>query len=204
MLKLLQSVGITLLVLMYPLLVYLAIRYDVSWLVPMLIAAVCLRRFYRSDYSDWKFLLFGILLVFGALFFQIFSAKVIPIFMHMAMFLVFYKTLQTDASLIERFARLDFPDLPPGIPEYCRQVTWLWVGFFAVNVVVCVGLALWADNAVWALYNGVIIYFLLGTLMMSEYVWRKLRFPWLEVKPFRQSMVNMIKNGHTVWDRQDN
>jgi len=186
---------------MYPLLVYLAIRYDVSWVIPMLIAVLCLRRFYHSDYSDWKFLLFGVLLLFGAFFFQIFSAKVIPIFMNMAMFIVFYKTLQTDRSLIERFARLDFPELPSGIPEYCRQVTWLWAGFFAMNVAVCICLALWADDATWALYNGVIIYFLLGTLMMSEYVWRRLRFPWLEVKPFKQSMMNMIKNGHTVWDR---
>jgi len=187
---------------MYPLLVYLAIKYDVSWIIPVLISALCLRRFYHSGYSDWKFLLFGVLLLFGALFFQVFSAKVIPIFINMAMFFIFYKTLQTDESLIERFAKLDFPELPDGIPEYCRQVTWLWVGFFAMNMMVCTGLALWANDALWALYNGVIIYFLLGTLMVSEYVWRRLRFPELEIKPFKQSMMNMIKNGHTVWDHK--
>ncbi len=202
MLKLIQSVGVTLLALMYPLLVYLAISNGFSWVVPMLIAVFCLRRFYLSGYSDWKFLLFGLLLLFGALFFQVFSAKVIPILMHALMFLVFYKTLQTDTPLIERFARLDFPELPDEIAAYCRQVTRIWVAFFGTNVVVCAALALWADDAVWALYNGVIIYFLVGTLMMSEYVWRKFHFPWLDVKPFRESMMNMIKNGHTVWDHK--
>ncbi|MDX8397508.1 MAG: hypothetical protein R8K49_04220 [Mariprofundaceae bacterium] len=198
----LQSVGLTLLTLSYPLLVYLAITHDMSWVVPLLIALFCLRAFYRSSYSEWKFVVVALLLLLGAIFFQELSAKVIPVFIHSAMFMVFYASLQTKSSLIERFARLDFPELPPKIPEYCRQVTCLWAGFFAVNVLVCAALALWASDALWALYNGVMIYFLLGTLMMSEYVWRRLRFPWLEVKPFHQSMMNMIKNGHTVWDKE--
>ncbi|MDQ6991750.1 MAG: hypothetical protein Q9M11_08480 [Mariprofundaceae bacterium] len=195
-----QPVVITILALTYPFLVYLAITHGVSWLVPTLLAMIFLRRFYHSSYSDWKFVLIASLLLLGAIFFQTLSAKVIPVFMHAAMFLVFYRSLQTDASLIERFARLDFPELPDGIPQYCRQVTWVWSVFFAVNVLLCSALALWADDALWALYNGAIIYLLLGMLMMVEYIFRRLRFPNLEVKPFKQSMMNMIKNGHTVWD----
>lgn len=145
----------------------------------------------------------AVLLLIGADFFQNISAKVIPVLMHLSLFLVFYGSLKSDASLIERFARLDFPELPPKIPEYCRQVTWLWAGFFAMNIMISTALALWADDVLWALYNGVVIYFLLGTLMMLEYVFRRLRFPWLEVKPFKESMMNMIKNGHTVWDRKE-
>jgi len=124
-----------------------------------------------------------------------------PIIMHTAMFFVFYNTLSSSSSLIERFARLDFPELPPKIPEYCRQVTKVWCSFFALNIVICSALAIWATDAQWAWYNGLIIYFLLGGLMVAEYIVRRLRFPWLETKPFKESMVNMIQNGHTVWNR---
>ncbi len=124
----------------------------------------------------------------------------IPVLIHTSMFLVFYGSLRTDSSLIERFARLDFPELPPGIAEYCRKVTWLWSGFFALNILFCSALAIWADDAFWALYNGAIIYLLLGTMMVSEYVWRRMSYPWLEVPPLKQSMMNIIKNGHTVWN----
>jgi len=203
LLQRIQPVLYTILALSYPFLVYWAIGHGFSWLVPVLIASFCFYRFYRSYYLAWDFLAIGLLLLLGAYFFQDLSAKLMPVFMHLSMFLVFYGSLKSDASLIERFARLDFPELPPKIPEYCRQVTWLWTGFFAVNIVVCSALALWADDGLWALYTGVISYFLLGTLMMLEYVFRRLRFPWLEVKPFKESMMNMIKNGHTVWDRKE-
>jgi len=191
------------LIIAYPLLVYWAVTNGVSWVVPLIIAVVCLQRFYRSGYSAWKFLLFALLLLLGAIFFQTLSAKVIPVFIYTALFFIFYKSLQTKASLIERFARLDFPELPPKIPEYCRQVTWVWTCFFALNIFICSALALWATDALWAWYVGAISYFLLGSLMMGEYIFRRLRFPWLEVPPFKASMMNMIKNGHTVWDSKD-
>jgi len=185
----------------YPILVYWAVTHGISWVVPVVISAFCLQRFYHSHYEDWKFLIFAVCLWVGAIYFQTFSAKVMPIIMHGALFFVFYNTLSSQSSLIERFARLDFPELPPRIPEYCRQVTQVWCAFFALNIVICSALALWATDAQWAWYNGFIIYLLLGGLMSAEYIVRRLRFPWLETKPIKESMMNMIQNGHTVWNR---
>ncbi|MDQ6993891.1 MAG: hypothetical protein Q9M31_10475 [Mariprofundus sp.] len=128
------------------------------------------------------------------------SAKMIPVFIFSSLFCLFFSTLRSERPMIERFARLDFPELPPGIPEYCRKVTYVWTAFFAANIFTCTALALLADNDIWALYTGLISYLLLGALMLFEYIWRRLRYPWLETLPFKQSMMNMIKNGHTVWN----
>lgn len=147
----------------------------------------------------WLLALLALALLAGAVFFRQYAAKMIPVLIHTSMFLLFYGSLRSGAPLIERFARLDFPELPPGIAEYCRKVTWVWAAFFAANIVWCSALAIWAGNGFWALYNGVVIYVLLGLLIVSEYVWRRLRYPWLEVPPFRQSVANIIKNGHTIW-----
>jgi len=198
--KPIRSIAVTLLVLSYPFMEYLAITNGVSWIIPIVIGVICFQRF-RAGGKSAPIYGFIILLMFcGAIFFQDLSAKMIPVFIHTSLFLVFYGSLQTDSSLIERFARLDFPELPPGIAEYCRKVTWVWSGFFALNIVFCTALAIWADTAFWAFYNGGIIYVLIGIMMVSEYIWRRTRYPWLEVHPFRQSMMNIIKNGHTVWN----
>lgn len=198
--KVFLSTVVTLLILGYPVLVYLAITNGVSWVFPLVVGVVFVRRALAGGEQAVKSGLIALALLTGAIFFQNISAKMIPVLIHASMFLVFYGSLRTDSSLIERFARLDFPELPPGIAEYCRNVTWVWSGFFALNIVFCTALAIWADDALWALYNGGIIYLLLGMMMTSEYVWRRLRYPWLEVPPFKQSMMNIINNGHTVWN----
>jgi len=198
--KLIKSIAVTLLVLGYPLLVYMAITNGVSWIFPVVVGVIFFRRFRAGGESSLFYGLVALFLLGGAIFFQNISAKMIPVLIHTSMFLVFYGSLRTDSSLIERFARLDFPELPPGIAEYCRNVTRVWVVFFALNILFCTALAIWADDALWALYNGGIIYLLLGTMMVAEYIWRRIRYPWLEVPPLKQSMLNIIKNGHTVWN----
>jgi len=197
--KSLQSAGVTLLVLGYPIFAYLAISHGISWLFPAIIGVLFLQRVRKGGEHAPVYVIIGLLLLAGALFFQEISAKMLPVLIHFSMLLLFFSSLRTEASIIERFARLDFPELPPGIATYCRKLTWLWSGFFLFNILFCAGLAIWADDHVWALYNGAVIYLLLGLLVAGEYIWRRLRFPWLEVPPFRQSVMNMIRNGHTVW-----
>jgi len=171
-----------------------------SWVFPLVVGVIFVRRSLTGGKSAVKFGLIALVLLSGAIFFQNISAKMIPVLIHFSMFLVFYGSLRTDASLIEQFARLDFPELPPGIAEYCRKVTWVWTFFFAINIVFCTALAIWADDALWAFYNGGMIYLLLGIMMTSEYIWRRFRYPWLETRPFKESMMNIIKNGHTIWN----
>jgi uncharacterized membrane protein len=187
-------------VLGYPLLVYLAINNGLSWLFSILFGTLFLRRAMAGGKQALLFVLLAVLLFGGAILFQEISAKMIPVFVHVSMFTVFYTSLHTDASIIERFARLDFPEMPPEIVAYTRKVTIVWCAFFAINILLCSALALWADNALWTLYNGGIIYLLLGLMMISEYLWRRIRYPWLEIPPLKQSLINIIKNGRPVWN----
>jgi len=58
---------------------------------------------------------------------------------------------------------------------YMRKVTQVWCGFFVINGAIAFGTALWASEAVWSLYTGVISYALMALLFGAEYLVR-LRF----------------------------
>ena len=56
---------------------------------------------------------------------------------------------------------------------YTRKVTQVWCGFFVLNGGLALGTALWASDATWALYNGLIAYGLMGVLFAGEWVVRR-------------------------------
>jgi len=65
------------------------------------------------------------------------------------------------------------PDLPPAAVRYTRQVTRVWVAFFAFNASVATGLALLAPLSWWTLYTGLIAYLLMGLLFAGEWLVRQ-------------------------------
>ncbi|WP_218831525.1 hypothetical protein [Bordetella genomosp. 9] len=95
-----------------------------------------------------------------------------PVLINAAMFAVFASSLWRGMPVIERFARLRHPDLPPQAVAYTRRVTQVWAGFFAFNGLVSAALSLWAPWHWWTLYNGVISYVLIGLLMAGEWLVR--------------------------------
>jgi uncharacterized membrane protein len=76
--------------------------------------------------------------------------------------------------MIERFARLQDPDLGPKQILWCRLWTWIWCGFFVVNGVPAAVLAIAAPLEWWTLYTGLLAYGLMGVLGGTEWVLRKL------------------------------
>lgn len=101
--------------------------------------------------------------------------KLYPVLVSGVMLGVFGYSLVSPPSLIERFARLQEPDLPVAAIQYTRRVTQVWCVFFLVNGSIALATALWASPKVWSLYNGVISYLLMGLLFGGEYLVR-LRF----------------------------
>lgn len=99
--------------------------------------------------------------------------KLYPVLVNAVMLGVFAYSLISPPSLIERFARLKEPDLPPAGVRYTRQVTQVWCAFFLVNGSIALATALWASPAVWSLYNGLISYLLMGVLFGGEYLVRQ-------------------------------
>ncbi|MDQ1920577.1 COG4648 family protein [Massilia pseudoviolaceinigra] len=101
--------------------------------------------------------------------------KLYPVLVNAALLGAFAYTLTTPVSMVERFARMREPDLPPAAVAYTRTVTKVWCVFFVVNGAIALGTALWATQEVWSLYNGVIAYGLMGVLFAAEFLVR-LRF----------------------------
>jgi len=101
------------------------------------------------------------------------AAKAYPVMMSAAVAAVFGMSLAHPPSLIERYARLRHPELPPEGRDYCRAVTMVWTAWLSVNALVALVLAVFGSDAVWALWTGVIAYLIMGLLFAGEFVLRR-------------------------------
>jgi uncharacterized membrane protein len=90
-----------------------------------------------------------------------------------SMLILFGATLLRPPSMVERFARLEQPELSPGRVRYTRRVTEIWCLFFVVNGAIAAYTAAFASREIWALYNGLIAYLLMGTLFAGERLFRR-------------------------------
>jgi uncharacterized membrane protein len=97
-----------------------------------------------------------------------------PSLVNLGLLIAFGATLVRGPSMIEKFARLGNPDLPPGAVRYTRRVTQVWCGFFVLNGAFSVYTALYWSRASWSLFNGAIAYGLIGMLLVAEVIWRYL------------------------------
>lgn len=186
----------------YPFIVYQGLDNGFPWLVPLGIAAILISRAasgIANPLCRYQVIL-AILFLLGALLIPSKTAKLLPVSAHLGLGALFLISLKNNSSLVERFVRLEYPVFPPGIVEYCRQVTWSWVCFFVFNAVVCAMIALSSSDAFWAFYNGVIVYIEMGLLFAGEYLYRQWRFPELEVPSPMHSMKSMITNGRHIWN----
>jgi uncharacterized membrane protein len=197
----LRSVAVTVILLSYPYLVYLGIEKGNVWFAPALISGFYLYHGIKAQDAKvkWRKITLALVLIVGAIFFQSVTAKLFPIVIQLMLMYFFGKTLINGPPLIERFVRLEFPDFILGIAEYCRQLTWLWTGFFAFNAVMCTVLAFWAPSSWWAIYNGILIFVMTGLIMVGEDIWRLFKFPEMEIPSVRSSAKNMMENGRKIW-----
>lgn len=125
--------------------------------------------------ARWSALI-ALLLVLGAVWQNaLLPLMLYPVLVSLAFLIAFAYSLQTEQSMVERFARMTEPDLPPAAIVYTRKVTQVWCVFFVINGSIALATALWASQAVWSLYTGCISYLLMGLLFGIEYLCR-LRF----------------------------
>ncbi|MBB5607759.1 MULTISPECIES: hypothetical protein [unclassified Janthinobacterium] len=167
-----------LLTVLYPLAIWLAHgQVEPRWLALLLLLAVACRlpalKLQRA--ARWS-VAAGLLLAACALWSNLLlPLKLYPVLVNAVLLLTFGYSLWTPQSVVERLARLRETDFPPAAVQYTRRVTQVWCGFFIVNGSIALGTALWASEAVWSLYTGLIAYILMGLLFGAEYLVR-LRF----------------------------
>ncbi|MCP3102395.1 hypothetical protein LZ198_26335 [Myxococcus sp. K15C18031901] len=159
----------------YPLLVYFGLgRFEPRWMaLPLAMMAVV--RAVATKEKVWLATAAGALLLAASSMLgnHALPLKLYPVLVNAVLLTVFATSLAFPPSLIERLARLREPDLPPSGVAYTRRVTQVWCGFFVLNGGLALGTALWASDATWALYNGLIAYGLMGLLFAGEWLVRR-------------------------------
>ena len=96
-----------------------------------------------------------------------------PVLVSGSLLALFGWSLWQPMTLVERIARLQEPQLPPAAIRYTRQVTRIWCGFFIFNGAIAIATIWHGDLALWSLYNGLLSYLLMGTLMAGEWLVRQ-------------------------------
>ncbi len=195
-----HKVFIATLFMAYPYLVFKAIENGISWVAPVIFSVFFLRKAVNKDKNILNILI-AILLLLGAFYLQEITATILPVIIQLILMSFFGKTLLLNKgpSLIERFVRLEFSDFPPGVSEYCRSLTVIWTAFFAFNAIACITLSIFGNNAQWALFNGIVIYLMIGILVIAEYIYRHIRFPDLIIPDPISTIRTMVVNGQKVW-----
>lgn len=99
-----------------------------------------------------------------------------PTLVNLALLAHFGRSLRTDTPLVERFARMQVPDLSDAERAWCRGVTVAWCVFFAANALAATLLAALAPLRWWAAYTGGVAYGLMAAMFTVEYLARTHRF----------------------------
>lgn len=161
----------------YPLIVYFSLGHvEPRYLALLLLALGGLRLLAGGAQvvqARWVALAALLLAASTALLNQSLPLKLYPVLVNGVLLAVFGLSLVRGPSVAERIARMQDPDLNARGQAYTRRVTQVWCGFFVVNGGVALATALWASEATWALYNGLIAYGLMGALMGGEWLLRR-------------------------------
>jgi uncharacterized membrane protein len=196
-----KAAGIAFLLIAYPFLSAYLVGQGFSSLELVIFSALTLWRGLKLDLLALRLgsILLAALLLTGAYFANAYLIWLIPSFVYLWLTALFGHTLWSPPSLCERLVRLQYPEFVPGIAEYLREVTWAWTLFFAVNVVVCTLLPVFAGQTAWAFYTGVLVYVLMGCLFVGEWVYRHRRFPNLAIPPAMETIKYMAQHGHKAF-----
>jgi uncharacterized membrane protein len=163
------------LTLVYPLAIWLGHgSIEPRWLAGLLLLTVATRlpRLGLNPAARWSAAGALVLVAVAVASNAVLPLKLYPVLVNAAFLGAFGASLVSGPSMIERLARLREPDLPPAAVRYTRRVTQAWCWFFVANGAVCLGTALYAPEAVWSLYTGVVSYVLMGLMFGGEYLLR--------------------------------
>lgn len=170
------------LVAIYPLVIYFGIQHFEPKILALFLLVVLALRYFSSttspvggNTSKLVVLGLGVLLISLTFYYNSLGAlKLYPVLVNSSLLIVFVASLYYPPSVIERFARMQEPDLPAEGVIYTNKVTKVWCLFFIINGGIAFYTAIFASTEIWTLYNGLISYLLMGVLFVGEFIYRKL------------------------------
>ena len=167
---------------LYPILIFAGLHYlDPRTVGACVLAALVLRYRRRAAhlFSGFSAVEFAALALPLALGIAVVVAndemllRLYPASISASMLLLFGATLVNPPTMVERFARLQHPDLAPERVRYTRRVTEAWCLFFVLNGAIAAYTAVFSPRETWAIYNGFVAYLLMGTLLVAERIVRR-------------------------------
>ncbi len=173
----------------YPLLVHLLILYKVPVVAVAGLVATSLVYFYTMLHVDGGSRLrsawigvYALLAVVGSLNLltdTVYALYLPPLLINSGLMIVFGLTLRRGSMpLVERLMRMEYfgAELPTALVRYARNLTRVWVGYFAGIVLIALLLAVSAPIELWSLFANVLSYLFAILLFLAQYVWRALRY----------------------------
>ncbi|MCM7408240.1 hypothetical protein [Enterobacter cloacae] len=153
--------------------------HHLQWILPLMALVLLLRVWQTRQqrgplrYVFLSVTLAGAVLCVASLFHAHLWVLFYPVVVNLVMLVVFGGSLWTSMPMVERLARIREPQLSPAGVRYTRKVTKVWCGFFICNGAVALFTVLYADLLLWTLWNGMLSYILMGTLMAGEWLVRQ-------------------------------
>jgi uncharacterized membrane protein len=169
--------------LLYPALVYFGLQYlGVRWTALAVLILVG-RRFVvaaLTQRSTSKIVLVQAgamvtILALAALTDHPLGLRLAPFAVSLTFIATFAISLKT-RPIIERFARMMRPDLPPDEVAYCRRLTHVWIGVLTANSLLLLAAVFVERDSLWTILVGPVSYGLFGVVFMVEYPYRKWLF----------------------------
>lgn len=171
------------LVLAYPLLVHASVLWPEPWLRWAALAVLCALPLYGALRAGrwWAWVVFLVALAACGALVATNSSQLLlylpPVLIPLALLMPFARSLRRGQEpLITRMARISRGTLPPDLAPYTRWLTILWAVVFALMTLSAVLLTLFAPLHVWSLATNFVHYFVIGALIVGEYVYRRVRF----------------------------
>ncbi len=115
--------------------------------------------------------LFTFLIIFLFYITKVFVFKLYPVVMNFTIFTVFFSSIFTKETIIQKFAKMLDGELSDFAKIYTRRLTYVWAGFLFVNFLISLATIFMPDK-IWMIYNGCISYILVGTFFVIEYIIR--------------------------------
>lgn len=191
--KALAAVATAVLVVLYPIAIWVGLTHFSTrvvgvWILVLLLPAAWLRfrRASRADLLVVARVPLAILAVvlLGVVLDDRRFVLAMPVLINVVLLGTFASSLLAERTIVERFARMqearaagtEDATLSPAQVAHCRQTTWAWCAFFALNGAAALALALAAPLSWWAAYTSGVAYALMGLMFAAEYVVRQYRF----------------------------
>ncbi len=187
----------------YPFISYTFQQHNYGRVLPVILAGIiCWRGFKTANLFQRNYLFGGaVFIVAGSIVLGKVMGQLMPVMIYLALAWFFARTLISPPSLIERFVKLQFSDIPQEVLSYCRQLTAVWTVFFSVVVFVSILLIVTGNDWYLTVLHGVIIWVLMAMLMLVEHFYRVKRFPFMKdhMPSIASTIQSAINSKEQLW-----